>query len=53
MGDTMFFKGTKIQNPRKSRKNIYLCSLKNTLDMITQDQLKDLCKRIDALRRYL
>jgi hypothetical protein len=26
----------------------------NTLyNMITQDQLKDLCKRIDALRRYL
>ncbi|MBR7023666.1 MAG: hypothetical protein IKI09_09410 [Bacteroidales bacterium] len=27
---------------------------RNTLfNMITQDQLKDLCKRIDALRRYL
>ena len=36
MGDTMFFKGTKIQNPRKSRKNIYLCSLK-TKDTRLQD----------------
>ncbi len=39
MGDTMFFKGTKIQNPRKSRKNIYLCSLKSkTRDFKTRDK---------------
>ena len=27
--------------------------LQHLINMITADQLKDLCKRIDALRRYL
>jgi hypothetical protein len=46
-------KGRELLQAQKKFLNFAASKNKHLINMITQDQLKDLCKRIDALRRYL